>query len=114
MLEDLQLRNYSKHTIRASLRGVADFAKHFGTSPQHLGPEQVRTYQLFLVQEKKVAQFLAVCSSYILAETLGYAISFSSPRGAKRRVFEWRRLVLMDQLQPSTNSDKLSEEIKEA
>ena len=55
MLEDLQLRNYSKHTIRASLRGVADFAKHFGTSPQHLGPEQVRTYQLFLVQEKKVA-----------------------------------------------------------
>jgi len=55
MLEDLQLRNYSEHTIRAYLRGVADFAKHFGTSPQHLGPEQVRTYQLFLVQEKKVA-----------------------------------------------------------
>src|SRR5499426_1778107 len=55
MLEDLQLRNYSEHTIRAYLRGVADFAKHFGTSPQHLGPEQVRTYQLFLVQGKKVA-----------------------------------------------------------
>jgi len=55
MLEDMQLRNYSEHTIRAYLRGVADFAKHFGTSPQHLGPEQVRTYQLFLVQEKKVA-----------------------------------------------------------
>jgi integrase/recombinase XerD len=55
MLEDLQLRNYSEHTIRAYLRGVADFAKHFGTSPEHLGPEQVRTYQLFLVQEKQVA-----------------------------------------------------------
>jgi len=55
MLEDLQLRNYSEHTIRAYLRGVADFAKHFGTSPAHLGPEQVRTYQLFLVQEKQVA-----------------------------------------------------------
>src|SRR5262249_55335468 len=55
MLEDLQLRNYSEHTIRAYLRGVADFAKHFGTSPQHLGPEQVRTSQLFLVQEKQVA-----------------------------------------------------------
>src|SRR5215813_3665532 len=55
MLEALQLRNYSEHTIRAYLRGVAAFAKHFGTSPQYLGPEQVRTYQLFLVQEKKVA-----------------------------------------------------------
>jgi integrase/recombinase XerD len=55
MLEDLQLRNYSEHTIRAYLRGVADFAKHFGTSPEHLGPEQVRTSQLFLVQEKQVA-----------------------------------------------------------
>jgi integrase-like protein len=43
MWEDLQLRTYSEHTIRAYLRGVADFAKHFGTSPAHLGPEQVRT-----------------------------------------------------------------------
>ena len=43
MVEDLQLRNYSENTMRAYLRGVADFAKHFGTSPQHLGPEQVRT-----------------------------------------------------------------------
>src|SRR5262249_30961520 len=48
-------RNYSAHTMRAYRRGVADFAKHFGTSPAHLGPEQVRTYQLFLVQEKQVA-----------------------------------------------------------
>jgi integrase/recombinase XerD len=55
MFEDLQLRNYSEHTTRAYLRCVADFAKHFGTSPEHLGPEQVRTYQLFLVQEKQLA-----------------------------------------------------------
>ena len=43
MVEALQLCNYSEHTMRAYLRGVADFAKHFWTSPQHLGPEQVRT-----------------------------------------------------------------------
>ena len=55
MFEDLQLRNYSEHTTRAYLRCVADFAKHFGTSPEHLGPEQSRTYQLLLVQEKQVA-----------------------------------------------------------
>jgi integrase/recombinase XerD len=55
MFEDLQLRNYSEQTTRAYLRCVADFAKHFGTSPEHLGPEQVRTYQLFLVQDKQLA-----------------------------------------------------------
>src|SRR5262245_27646794 len=55
MLEDLQLRNYSPDTMRCYLRCVADFAKHFGVSPAHLGPEQVRTYQLFLVEEKHVA-----------------------------------------------------------
>jgi site-specific recombinase XerD len=55
MLEDMQLRNYSTHTMRAYLHCVADFAKHFRTSPEHLGPEQVRTYQLFLVQEKQAA-----------------------------------------------------------
>ena len=53
MWEDLQLRNYSEHTIRAYLHCVADFTRYFGTSPEHLGPEQVRTYQLFLVQEKQ-------------------------------------------------------------
>src|SRR5919199_4268441 len=55
MLEDLQLRNYSEHTTRAYLRCVADFAKHFGTSPEHLGPEHVRTSQLFLLQDKQRA-----------------------------------------------------------
>jgi integrase/recombinase XerD len=55
MRDDLQLRNYSEHTIRAYLRCVAAFAQHFHTSPEHLGPEHVRPYQLYLVQQKHVA-----------------------------------------------------------
>jgi integrase/recombinase XerD len=55
MLEDLQLRNSSPLTIVCSLRCVADFARHFGTSPASLGPDHVRTSQLFLIQEKQVA-----------------------------------------------------------
>ena len=55
MLEDMQLRNYSPLTMHCYLRCVADFARHFGASPAHLGPEQVRTYQLFLLQDKQVS-----------------------------------------------------------
>src|SRR4029434_4887646 len=49
MLEDLQIRNYSPHTIDGYLRYMAQFAKHFGTSPDRLGPEHIRTYQLHLL-----------------------------------------------------------------
>jgi integrase/recombinase XerD len=49
-LDDLRLRNYAPKTIDAYVRAVARFARHFGTSPEHLGAEQVRAYQLHLLQ----------------------------------------------------------------
>ena len=55
MLEELQLRNYSPHTQRAYIRCVANFAKHFKATPDRLGPEHIREYQLFLVQRKKLS-----------------------------------------------------------
>jgi len=55
MLEELQRRNYSSRTIRLYLRHVAEFAKHFHRSPDQLGAEDIRQYQLFLIQEKKLA-----------------------------------------------------------
>src|SRR5438132_12527419 len=51
----MQLRNSSAHTVRAYLHCVADFARHFRTSPAPLGPEPVRTSQLFLVQDQQRA-----------------------------------------------------------
>ena len=34
---------------------MADFARFFNKSPEHLGPEDIRKYQLHLIHEKKVA-----------------------------------------------------------
>ena len=55
LLAAMQLRNYSPLPMRCSLRCVAEFARHVGTSPAHLGPEQVRTSQRFLLQDTQMS-----------------------------------------------------------
>src|SRR5262245_41551364 len=55
MLEELQRRNYSSGTIRLYIQHVAAFAQHFHRPPDQLGAEEIRQYQLFLIQEKKLA-----------------------------------------------------------
>ena len=49
-LDDLRLRNYAPRTIDTYVKRVAAFAKHFGRSPELLGPEEVRAFQLHLLE----------------------------------------------------------------
>jgi len=65
MLEDMQVRNLSPHTQQAYVWQVSQFARHFGQSPEQLGPEEIRTYQVYLTNEKKLAPrsiVIAVCA----------------------------------------------------
>ena len=55
MQEDLRLRNFSQRTIRHYTHTVAEFAKYFRKSPDQLGPEHVRTFLLYLLNERKLA-----------------------------------------------------------
>jgi len=54
MLEDLRIRNYAPGTVECYVRSVAEFAKHFNKSPDQLGPEEIRSWQLHLLNEKRV------------------------------------------------------------
>jgi len=55
MLEELQRRNYSDGTIRHHLRSVTEFAEHFGKQPDKLGLDELRSYQVYLLKERKLA-----------------------------------------------------------
>jgi site-specific recombinase XerD len=60
MLEELQRRNYSETTTRKYLQYVTAFARHFGKPPDQLGPDELRHYQAYLLQERKVTPGTAV------------------------------------------------------
>jgi integrase len=55
MIEDMRMRNFSPHTVRVYLERVASFAEFFGRSPERIGKADLRTYLLYLVQERHVS-----------------------------------------------------------
>src|ERR1700735_3741552 len=55
MTEDMQVRNLALNTQTSYLQQVSLFARHFEKSPEQLGPEQIRDYQVYLTNEKKLA-----------------------------------------------------------
>ncbi len=55
MLEELQRRNYAQNTVRAYIKIVEKFAQHFGRSPERLGPEQIREYQVHLFRDRHLS-----------------------------------------------------------
>jgi len=55
MLEDMKIRNLALNTQESYLRQVSQFVRHFGKSPDLLGQEEIRSYQIYLTQEKKLA-----------------------------------------------------------
>ena len=55
LIDDLRVRNRSAHTIKAYVACIANFARYFGKSPELLGPEEIRQYQVYLVNERRVS-----------------------------------------------------------
>jgi integrase/recombinase XerD len=73
-IDDLRLRNYAARTIETYVGRVVAFAKHFGRSPDLLGPEEVRTFQLHLLERRVSWSSFnqAVCAlRFLYGTTLG-------------------------------------------
>jgi len=88
MTEDMRVRNLAVTTQKAYIDQVAKFAGYFGKSPGLLGPEEVRTYQVYLVNEKKLGWSAfngAVCAlRFLYQKTLHIDWAFEKIPYAKK------------------------------
>jgi integrase/recombinase XerD len=55
MTEELRLRNSSEDTIRSYIGSIERFARHYDESPEQMDAEQVRSYLLHLLEERKLS-----------------------------------------------------------
>jgi integrase/recombinase XerD len=97
MIEDLRLRNYAPKTEQTYLDHVSRFARHFGRSPEQLGREEIRAYQLHLV-ERGVSWSLfnqAVCALRFL-----YRVTLKCPDAVEQIPFRKREKRLPSVLSP--------------
>jgi integrase/recombinase XerD len=64
LIEDMQIRNLAVNTQETYILQVSLFARHFKKSPELLGPEQIRAYQVYLTNGKKLsAKSIAIAIS---------------------------------------------------
>jgi integrase/recombinase XerD len=55
MIEEMQLRRFSENTQESYLRSVTGLAGHYGISPDMITGDQLKSYFLFLANERKLA-----------------------------------------------------------
>lgn len=55
MIEDMQIRNLAPKTQASYLLQISSFAQYLGQSPEQLGPDQIRDYQIYLIREKQLS-----------------------------------------------------------
>jgi integrase/recombinase XerD len=79
MLDDMSIRNFAENTQQSYLQQVSLYARHFKCSPDSLGPEQVREYQLHLVKDRKLAP--SSISIAVSALRFLYRVTLKQPWG---------------------------------
>jgi len=82
MLDDLRIRRYSPRTIEIYIECVRRFAEHFRQSPEALGIEQIRAYQLHLVNRRKVSW--SAFNQSVSALRFVYGVTLGRPQVIER------------------------------
>jgi site-specific recombinase XerD len=77
MREDLVRRNYAESTIRSYLHTIEDFRRYAQKRLDHLGPDDIRRYQVYLREERKLD--IGTASNYVAALRFFYVKTLKRP-----------------------------------
>lgn len=87
MIEDMTIRNLSLATQQSYIYAVAKFSRHFGCPPDQLSLEQVRSYQLHLIRQKRSWSHInqvACALRFFYGVTLGQTEAFERIVGGQK------------------------------
>ena len=82
MLEDLRIRGRAENTQKSYLERITQFAQHFGKSPDQLGPEEIRAYQIYLLEYKGVS--VSQLTQFVAAARFLYGITLERDWAIKK------------------------------
>jgi site-specific recombinase XerD len=77
MIEDMQLRNLGTETQRAYLFCITGLARFYQTSPSELSLEEVREYQLHLINERGYSA--ESVNTFVSAANFLYRVTLEAP-----------------------------------
>lgn len=87
MIEDMTIRNLSPSTQQSYIYAIAKFSRHFSCSPERLSLEQVRAYQLYLINQKRSWSHInqvACALRFFYGVTLGQTEAFERIVGGQK------------------------------
>lgn len=82
MIEDMLVRNFSPTTQRSYVHYVAEFARHYNASPDRLGLEHVRAYQVYLAEQRQLSA--PSINTFVSAVQFLYTVTLEMPWGKNR------------------------------
>ena len=77
MIQDMQLRNLGTNTQRAYLHYVTGLARFYQTSPDHLSLEDLREYQLYLINERQYSA--ESVNHFVVSAKFLYNVTLETP-----------------------------------
>ena len=77
MLEDMQLRNFSAGTQRSYIHYVTGYATYYNLSPAKLGLDDIRNYQLHLIEQRQLSPSSINC--FLSAAQFLYTVTLDMP-----------------------------------
>lgn len=77
MIDDMQLRNLGTETQRAYVFYISGLARFYQTSPDHLSLEDIREYQLYLINERRLSP--ESVNTFVSAAKFFYRVTLETP-----------------------------------